>query len=322
MALEEEIQTKLTEVLRLSANQVARRLSELLNKAVTIQYTEQGDSKWQDAIAIEEDSVLVKVDITEPALGPVAAVLSKKTAYAISDLMAGGTGEIPEELDFNEDKQAAFKEAISQAISAAKDKIAGLKEDAAFAVSETEIRVLEKENAESLALPEGFAEPINVSLKLSIEGIEDSTITVELNTEAATNLAETYSELAAAENADSDDGVNASGVDFLDQSGSGPVSEVDEEKNLGLLMDISMGLTVELGRSEMDLKDILKLGKGSIIELDRLAGEPVDLFVNNKLIARGEVVVIDDNFGLRVTQLAGSLNIAEEMGLKTPAAAA
>ena len=63
--------------------------------------------------------------------------------------------------------------------------------------------------------------------------------------------------------------------------------------NIGLLMDVQLTLTVELGRTKQLVKDILGLGEGSIIELDKLAGEPVDLLVNNKLIARGEVVVID-----------------------------
>ena len=64
-----------------------------------------------------------------------------------------------------------------------------------------------------------------------------------------------------------------------------------------------MSLTVELGRTKMYIKDILGLGEGSIIELDKLAGEPVDLLVNGKLIAKGEVVVIDENFGVRVTDI-------------------
>ncbi|MEM7183577.1 MAG: flagellar motor switch protein FliN [Spirochaetota bacterium] len=73
--------------------------------------------------------------------------------------------------------------------------------------------------------------------------------------------------------------------------------------NLNLLMDVQMALTVELGRTKMYIKDILGLGEGSIIELDKLAGEPVDLLVNGKLIAKGEVVVIDENFGVRVTDI-------------------
>ncbi|MEO3945094.1 flagellar motor switch phosphatase FliY [Gorillibacterium sp. CAU 1737] len=82
----------------------------------------------------------------------------------------------------------------------------------------------------------------------------------------------------------------------------GLVPPVDEG-NLGLLMDIPLKVTVELGRSKMLIKDILQLSQGSIIELDKLAGEPVDILVNNKLIAKGEVVVIDENFGVRVTDI-------------------
>ncbi|HPY02630.1 MAG TPA: flagellar motor switch protein FliN, partial [Spirochaetota bacterium] len=66
---------------------------------------------------------------------------------------------------------------------------------------------------------------------------------------------------------------------------------------------VQLNLTVELGRTKQYVKDILGLGEGSIIELDKLAGEPVDLLVNNKLIAKGEVVVIDENFGVRVTDI-------------------
>ncbi len=73
--------------------------------------------------------------------------------------------------------------------------------------------------------------------------------------------------------------------------------------DISLLLDVEMTMTVELGRTSKLVKDILGLGEGSIIELDKLAGEPVDLLVNGKLIAKGEVVVIDENFGVRVTDI-------------------
>ncbi len=76
-----------------------------------------------------------------------------------------------------------------------------------------------------------------------------------------------------------------------------------ETKNLDMLLDIPLQVTVELGRTKRSVKDILELGTGSIIELDKLAGEPVDILVNNRLIAQGEVVVIDENFGVRVTDI-------------------
>ena len=76
-----------------------------------------------------------------------------------------------------------------------------------------------------------------------------------------------------------------------------------EGKNLDLLMDIKLKLTVELGRTELPIKKVLELSRGSVIELDKVAGEPVELYANGKLIANGEVVVIEDNFGLRITSI-------------------
>lgn len=70
-----------------------------------------------------------------------------------------------------------------------------------------------------------------------------------------------------------------------------------------LLLDIPLNVTVELGRTKRSIKQILELSKGSIIELDKLAGEPVDIFINSKKVAKGEVVVIDENFGVRVTDI-------------------
>jgi flagellar motor switch protein FliN len=76
-----------------------------------------------------------------------------------------------------------------------------------------------------------------------------------------------------------------------------------ETRNLDMLLDIPLQVTVELGRTKRSVKEILELSSGSIIELDKLAGEPVDILVNNKLVAKGEVVVIDENFGVRVTDI-------------------
>ncbi|MEK3871300.1 MULTISPECIES: flagellar motor switch phosphatase FliY [unclassified Paenibacillus] len=95
--------------------------------------------------------------------------------------------------------------------------------------------------------------------------------------------------------------VNVQPVQFANL-GSPSFGQVDEN-NLNLLMDIPLKVTVELGRTQKQIRDILELSQGSIIELDKLAGEPVDILVNNKLIAKGEVVVIDENFGVRVTDI-------------------
>ena len=76
-----------------------------------------------------------------------------------------------------------------------------------------------------------------------------------------------------------------------------------EQGNISLIMDVYMEMSVELGRTRKLIKEILSMGEGTIIELDKLAGEPVDILVNHKPIAKGEVVVIDENFGVRVTEI-------------------
>ncbi len=73
--------------------------------------------------------------------------------------------------------------------------------------------------------------------------------------------------------------------------------------NMDLLLDIILKVDVELGRSSMAVREILTLGPGSVVELDRMAGEPVDVSINGTLVARGEVVVVDEKFGVRVTEI-------------------
>jgi flagellar motor switch protein FliN/FliY len=97
---------------------------------------------------------------------------------------------------------------------------------------------------------------------------------------------------------------NVQPVQFANLQGSGVQGE---QGNIGLLMDVYMELTVELGRTRKLIREILGIGEGTIIELDKLAGEPVDILVNHKLIAKGEVVVIDENFGVRVTEIVSPM---------------
>ena len=95
-------------------------------------------------------------------------------------------------------------------------------------------------------------------------------------------------------------GVSAQPLEFQQLM---PSDEIAGADNIDRLMDVTLSLSVELGRKQMQIKEILDLGPGKIIELDKLAGEPVDLLVNGKLLAKGEVVVVDENFGVRITDL-------------------
>lgn len=78
-----------------------------------------------------------------------------------------------------------------------------------------------------------------------------------------------------------------------------------EQANIGLLLDVALRVTVELGSTTRTIREVLEVNEGAVIELDQLAGEPVAILVNHKPIARGEVVIVDDNFGVRVTEIVG-----------------
>jgi flagellar motor switch protein FliN/FliY len=107
---------------------------------------------------------------------------------------------------------------------------------------------------------------------------------------------------------------NEQELNTVNQKTSGGVAEFDEFEDakvkdsaggdkLSFLKDLQLNVFIELGRTQMMIKDVLELERGYVIELDKLASEPVDIFVNNKKIAEGEVVVIDKHFGIRITNL-------------------
>ncbi len=83
--------------------------------------------------------------------------------------------------------------------------------------------------------------------------------------------------------------------------------------NLSLLLDIPLEITAELGRTRMIIHDLLQLGQGSVIELNKLAGEPLEILVSNKLIARGEVVVVNEKFGIRLTDIISPLERIKQL---------
>jgi flagellar motor switch protein FliN/FliY len=92
------------------------------------------------------------------------------------------------------------------------------------------------------------------------------------------------------------------------------VPSLDQSHGIELLMDVSLEVSVELGRSHMSIREILALRTGSVIELDKLAGEPLDVSVNGTLIARGEVVVVDEKFGVRITEVVSKARRLASVG--------
>lgn len=85
------------------------------------------------------------------------------------------------------------------------------------------------------------------------------------------------------------------------------------DKNIDLILDIPLKLTVELGRTKMLVSELLNLGQGSVVELNKLAGEPMEILVNDKLIARGEAVVVNEKFGVRLTDVISQQERVEQL---------
>ncbi len=109
-----------------------------------------------------------------------------------------------------------------------------------------------------------------------------------------------------------DDFVDVSNAEF--DSFSSKNGGYSSPRNIDMLLDVELEILVELGRKSMKIQDVLKLGKGSLIELNKTAGEPLTIYVNNRKLAEGEVVVVDDNFGIRITKLASPKERIKSLG--------
>ncbi len=94
--------------------------------------------------------------------------------------------------------------------------------------------------------------------------------------------------------------INAASLDALESKGSGPTME---ETNLDVILEIPVTLAMEVGRTSISIRNLLHLNQGSVVELDRIAGEPLDILVNGTLIAHGEVVIVNEKYGIRLTDV-------------------
>ena len=124
---------------------------------------------------------------------------------------------------------------------------------------------------------------------------------------------EVQTEEAPAETAESEETPDVSQLQF-ENFGLEPKKSGSSGNRIDMIMDIVLPVSIELGRTKMFVKDVLELERGSIIELDKMAGEPVDLYINNKKMAEGEVVVVDKHFGIRITNLIDPKDRIKNLG--------
>ena len=228
--------------------------------------------------------------------------MRESEAAIISTLMMG-----QEETELTEVTSQSLKEAFSQMVGVSDSALIN-KFNATLENTGIEVNILE--DPSSINMTDSI---VVASNNLSLEGqienapyvfaIDMSLLRSLVNKNQPNNAGFNNSNSANNSGSNSSNNEGNLNVQHADFNNLMPSTDVAEASNIGLLMDVTMNITVELGRATMTIRDILSLGEGSIIELQKLAGEPVDLLVNGKLIARGEVVVIDENFGVRVTDI-------------------
>nr|MDW8081006.1 flagellar motor switch phosphatase FliY [Candidatus Calescibacterium sp.] len=300
----------------ISMGSAATALSGLLGKRVeiTVPQVEVVEKERVPAL-FPERHLLVRVLYQEGLQGENVLFVKEEDAKVMVNLMMGGDGKsgLPEEL--GEIEVSAVSEAMNQMMGSACTAMSDFL-GRRINISPPETIWQDAEEVERSWLEEQ-REPffVVVHFRLNIEDIVDSTMLQIIplsfaqevvhfllpQEEPSTSRVEEPPLREEPKREEKERAkVKAQPVEFVEFKKK---SEPQKQGNLELLFDVTLPLVVELGRTRLSVREILDLGPGSIIELDKLAGEPVDLYVNDVLFARGEVVVIEENFGIRITEI-------------------
>lgn len=313
------------EVGNISMSQAATTLSALLNKEVKITTPRVTQSTLGEILS-ESDypKVVTSIDFKYGLDGSNMLMIDVPDAIIIADLMMGNDGTDVADNEFGELELSAVGEAMNQMIGTASTAMATMF-GRTIDIQPPKVEVLEKGQSGN---HEGRDDEriVSISFDLNVEGLINSRIaqlytedTVrEINKIMLSDTAETLAnrevpvkeEPAVSEPAPAPtpaptpqapvEKVQVQTPDFQELTDQG-ISDVP--RNLDLIMDVPLEFTVVLGKSRRTIKDILSLGAGSVVELDKMTDEPLEILVNGKLVAEGEVVVINESFGIRITNI-------------------
>ncbi|WP_410501499.1 flagellar motor switch phosphatase FliY [Exiguobacterium acetylicum] len=330
----------LGEVGNISLGNSATALSALLNQKVEI------TTPHVRMISMDElrsrypiPHVALRVGYTEGFKGENVLILTQRDASVIANLMMGGDGVIDESLEMDPIALSAVQEAMNQMMGAAATSMStvfSMRIDISPPAVEIFDFSQDKSIVDSFSLWENM---VIIEFDLKIGTMIDSKIVQLAPLDFSKQLIQKLFSASTTQQAEpapqpktqaqpSQSQVQPTPTPVMEQRtqvspppepkatpvGVSPVqfSQLGEMEvegtpgNIGMLYDVPLNVTVELGRTRRSVRDILELTQGSVIELDKLAGEPVDVLVNNTLIATGEVVVIEENFGVRITEIVNT----------------
>ncbi|WP_050612116.1 flagellar motor switch phosphatase FliY [Ligilactobacillus agilis] len=326
------------EVGNISMSQAATTLSSILNHRVSITTPRVTRVRFKDLIdGIKAPKVATTVEFKEGLTGVNLMLLEVHDANVIANLMMGGDGT-PENEEFTELELSAVAEAMNQMIGSAATSMATMistKVD----ILPPKVNLWDEPGNTKYDFIVDDEVIYKISFSLNVDGLIQSEImqifteqmvddiaqamladkaTVVNNREATSQSEESKSQAPAASQAPSQasspaptpkptpkpkhqEPVEVQSPEFQNFEPTQPAAESND--NLDLIMDIPLNLSVVLGRSKKTVRDILSFNTGSVIELDKLTDEPLEILLNGKLIATGEVVVINENFGVRITDI-------------------
>lgn len=304
-------------------------LSTLLRRKIEIEYPQTDIIKFKNIITnFEGEHVIVTVEYKKGLFGMNSLVLSSKLTNIIADLMLGKEIEEIEERELDEISLSAVSEAMNQMMGSAATSLAEfLKTNIDIFPPATQVLNFSDPNVEFPPIETNIeAYVISIKFKVKITGIAETYFWQFVPVKFANRIKELMEASfgKSSENKEKkeepskikenikesnskvikEEKVKVKPVDFGEfEISEEPISSKVDLSKLDLLMDVPLEIKVELGSTKLNLREILELHEGSMIQLNKLAGEPLDIYANDRLIARGEVVVIDENFGIRVTEI-------------------
>lgn len=337
--LEPAEQDAIGEVSNISMGAAATSLSTLVNQKVTITTPRVSIVDWEGFVAQHTAPyVTVQLSYKEGLEGNNILVLLEEDAKVITDLMMGGDGtNISEEL--NDLHLSAISEAMNQMIGASATALSSMFKKKIDILPPVAAKIdLQNEKPDAVYAENHF---IEVDFSIKIGDLIDNTLSQIYPLAFAKEVIETFMEHkkmheetekkvasvpqpAPAPAASTPQPQPMPQINYTAQAAHQPSASIysqpvevqpaqfqnfemasfmQQKENIDLIMDVQLEVTVELGRTKRSIKDILELAPGSIIELNKLSGEPIDILVNGKTVAKGEVVVIEENFSIRVTEI-------------------
>lgn len=318
-ALPQESKDLIGEVGNISMSQAATTLSMLLNKKVSITTPQVSTLSFKEVMeGYDIPKVTTIIEFKEGLTGSNLLMINVQDAIVIADLMMGNSGEGLDDKEFGELELSAVGEAMNQMIGSASTAMATMlsrKIDICPPLVE-KWETKEDVHAESIDRNDMMC---RIEFQLSVEGVIDSKImqlfpieTVKeiydlmMNDKAEVlpnrekKVAQPVEEPVKTTQTPKEEKITIQKPSFQELGESNPTTN---PRNLDLIMDVPLEFSVVLGKSQKTIKDILGLSTGSVVELEKMTDEPLEIYVNGKLIAEGEVVVINESFGIRITNI-------------------